>query len=167
MSPLGLHRYSERKTMITKAELTSKCRDLYVGKDFVLNNGATVTIPSMPIGALAAKFIRMQEALGESEFVGEGDEKVKNEKWVDPLSVKGMEFFGKMLHAILALNYDVSLEESQGLFSMQQFNEIVAWFYTGQDDIEARLMSASPSDPTTTPSTESATAAIPGEEVLG
>jgi len=165
--------------MINKTDLEAKCKDLYAsGKEFKLNNGLEVLIPSMPIGAVSAKFLRMQKALAEAPTIPKKDksgkivtEKVEIEKdgktktvnqpvmvdnpeWIDPTSDKGMVFFGKMLHAILSLNYDLTLDECDGLFSMSHFNSVVSWFYTGQD---APLAGAGgSSDPTETLSASTA-----------
>lgn len=169
--------------MISKSDLEAKDRELYAsGKEFTLNNGATVMIPSMPIGAVSAKFLRMQHALSEMPTVQKKDKNgalvfeeveveqengskkkvkqpvmVENEKWIDPTSPKGMEFFGKMLHAILNLSYDVTVEECDGLFSMEHVNSVISWFYTGREDVDTFTTSAGgSSDPTATLSADTA-----------
>ena len=168
--------------MISASDLDSKDRGLYAsGKEFTLNNGAVVTIPSMPIGSVAAKFLRIQKKLAEPPLLPKkdkggkvvkkkeideetGEEKmvtvmVENKDWIDPTSEQGMDFFLKLLHQILNLTHEVSVQECDGLFSMGHFGPIVTWFYTGQEGPSVGAAGGS-ADPTEIHSASSAAEAL-------
>jgi len=167
--------------MIQKDVLQERCLNMYMsGKAFTLNNGAEVTIPSMPIGAVSGQFLRMKDALGEQPKVQKKDASGKveyekftlddgteskrpvmidNPKYVNLDSQEGMINAGKMLTKIIQLNFKITDEEADGLFSMSHFGAILSWFFTGQEN--ANLMSVEPEEegstkrvPTETPSQE-------------
>lgn len=63
---------------------------------------------------------------------------IKNPEHLDLNTEKGMQYMANMLHAILSLNYDITVDQCDGLFSMGHFDPVLTWFYTGRDDAELR-----------------------------
>ena len=144
--------------MLDKDTLEERCRNLFMeGEEFVLNNGAKVLIPSMPVGSISKPFMRIKDKLSEPkqkqkkvdgklvtktitktvdgvQFTEDTPVMVDNPDFIDFDSQAGMEVAGKILHKILSLNYELTEDESDGLFSMTHFGEVLTFFFTGQRD---------------------------------
>lgn len=151
--------------MIKKDLLEEKCLELYQsGKKFKVNNGAEVLIPSLPIGTKASRFLRMRDAIAKPEFIDGKDRdcdgkiiQVKNPEHIDLTTDVGMNAIAKMLHEIMSLNYNITSEECDGLFSMAHFDQVITWFYTGQENIGASIaVNSSANRPTQAPEIDGA-----------
>ena len=110
--------------MIPKGKAKEMLSDVPMqGRDFLLRNGDTFTIPSLPIGSKGQALLGFYEKMQDS-----------GEQWL--ISSEGMGAMHAFVHQALSLNYpSITLADVDGLVGFEQFFTIFTHMFSmGQDD---------------------------------